>query len=372
MIKLKPLTHVDFFAGCGGVGLGFKNAGFDTVAAFDFDKYAVQSYQANVHECVKQRDISKQAAEEIPESDVWTFGFPCQDLSIAGKQAGLFEGKRSGLFFEIMRLLDETPEECKPKIIMAENVKGLKPYLQTLKEEYAKVGYIMYVKLFNSKYWNVPQSRERYFVVGVRKDLDKGFYRFPKEQTDFIPKLSSVLESNVPEKYYLSDDKAQSIFSNKEVAATKEQSEPKIEKLGNVNPSGRGMNGDVFYAEGLAPTLTTNKGEGIKIMFKEPSINVVGRLDIRVQKDQQARVYAPEGISPTLTAVTGGHHHIKIFDPNVFRVRKLTPREYARLQGFPDSFKFIVSDSQLYKQFGNAVTVNVAEAIANSIKEHLI
>jgi DNA (cytosine-5)-methyltransferase 1 len=101
-------TVNDFFCGCGGLGLGFIQAGFKIQKAWDFDKYAVQSYRENVGDHVIQADITKMTYQDVPGANVWAFGFPCQDLSLAGKQAGLFEGKRSGLFFEIMRLLDET------------------------------------------------------------------------------------------------------------------------------------------------------------------------------------------------------------------------------------------------------------------------
>ena len=201
----------DLFCGCGGMAVGFLNAGFEIAGAWDFDKYAVQSYRENVGDHVKQMDIREMSHKDIPKADVWTFGFPCQDLSVAGKQKGLIEGERSGLFFEVMRLLSDTPLEDKPKVILAENVKGLKPYIPIVEEEYRKQGYVMYIKLFNSKYWGVPQNRERYFVVGIREDLPQTF-EFPEEQTEFVPKLSSILESQVDEKYYISDEKARSIL----------------------------------------------------------------------------------------------------------------------------------------------------------------
>ena len=201
----------DFFCGCGGIALGFKGAGFEVAGAWDFDKYAVESYRENVGDYVKQADITKMVASVVPQAEVWAFGFPCQDLSIAGRMAGL-EGKRSRLFFEVMRLLDETKLMNKPLILMAENVKGLKPYLGVLEEEFSKRGYRMYCQLFNSKYWGVPQSRERYYVIGVRSDIQKEFI-YPTEQKNYIPRLSSILETNVDEKYYIPDEKAQKLFN---------------------------------------------------------------------------------------------------------------------------------------------------------------
>lgn len=204
--NMDALKVNDLFCGAGGMGLGFKNAGFEIAGAWDFDKHAVQSYKHNIGEHVKEADIGQMAASDLPYSDVWTFGFPCQDLSLAGKRAGLFEGKRSGLFFEVMRLLGETNEYDKPAIIMAENVKGLKPYIDVLWEEYEQQGYKMYYTLYNSKYWGVPQNRERYFVVGVHESIEQEFI-FPEQQEYYIPRLITALDGNVDEKYYLSIEK---------------------------------------------------------------------------------------------------------------------------------------------------------------------
>ena len=254
-------TVNDFFCGCGGLGLGFLQAGFDVVGAWDFDKYAVQTYKKNVDDKVIQADITEMTIDDVPKADVWTFGFPCQDLSVAGKQSGMllkckdcqevYEVRdenvapsdvrcpkcggsnyepmsRSGLFFEIMRLLDEaaaTDSEKRPKILLAENVKALRPYLPILENEYLKRGYKAYYTLFNSKYFGVPQNRERYFVVGVRSDL-KGDFDFPTEQHEYVPKLSSILETNVDEKYYIADDKAKVII---------EQALKKLDSLGECH-----------------------------------------------------------------------------------------------------------------------------------------
>jgi DNA (cytosine-5)-methyltransferase 1 len=386
----------DFFCGAGGMGLAFKLEGFEIAGAWDFDKYAVQSYRENVGEHVKQMDITTMKASDVSKADVWTFGFPCQDLSVAGKQAGLFEGKRSGLFFEVMRLLDETSH--RPSILLAENVRGLKKYLPVLEQEYAKRGYKMTYALYNSKYWGVPQSRERYYVIGVRESENP--FSFPEQQTQYIPKLSSILEPKVDEKYYISDEKAARII---------EQALQRVELKGvhacitpdrvDKRQNGRRAKGDeessftitaqdlhgiicinprkedgtqtyqqdrVYDPEGYLPAVTSQLNGRMNII--EPQINVIGMLDMK-GKDQWKRVYDTEGLAPTLVCSGGGYHEPKILDEIRFRVRKLTPREYARLQGFPEWYKFVVSDSQLYKQFGNAVTVNVVQAIARKIKE---
>ena len=250
----------DFFCGCGGLGQAFKNAGFEIVGAWDFDKYAVQSYKRNIGDHVTQADIKELTYKDIPKADVWTFGFPCQDLSVAGKQRGLvlkcqdceteieinpeeYTGEiicpncggsntksesRSGCFFEIMRLLDETAEhnpEAMPAVILAENVRAVKPYLPVLEVEYKKRGYTAQAEMFNSKFWGVPQNRERYAIVGTRDILNLSFV-FPVEQHEFVPKLSDFLEDNVDEKYYLPDEKAKTIIS---------QALEKLEELGKCH-----------------------------------------------------------------------------------------------------------------------------------------
>lgn len=402
------------------MGLGFKQAGFEIKGAWDFDKYAVESYKHNVGDHVQQADISKMDFMDLPFADVWTFGFPCQDLSVAGKQAGMIKGQtRSGLFFEITRLLNEVREELSfeamPKVIMAENVKGLKKFLPVLEEEYEAAGYKMYLShqnkgVLNSKYWGVPQNRERYFVVGVRKDIAKEF-TFPEQQTDFIPKLSSVLEENVDEKYYISDEKAAKIIEQakeglKVRQATKKGYDIAVEgdSINISHPNSKTRRGRV--GKQVAQTLLTGTEQVVveslgsvhacitpdrvdkrqngrrakeeeEEMFTVTAqdmhgvIQMVGLLDMKGNETVR-RVYDPEGISPTLTTSEGGHRQPKVIESEpTYRVRKLTPREYARLQGFPDSYEQIVSNSQFYKQMGNAVTVNVARAMAERIQEFL-
>lgn len=390
----------DLFCGAGGMGLGFKYAGFRLAGAWDFDKWAVESYGHNVSPKVKLSDITNMTFDELPYADVWTFGFPCQDISVAGKQAGMIKNEtRSGLFYEVMRLLDETrtnkPTNL-PKIILAENVKAVSKYLAEIEREYELAGYKMYSIMYNSKFWGVPQNRERYFIVGVRDDLSSMF-KFPKQDESYVPKLSSVLEDEVPDKYFVSSEKAKAIIeqalkridkldqvhatitpdrvnkrqngrrakeNEQEMFTLTSQDLHGIIQLANCNPSGRGMNGNVYFEEGISPTLTTNKGEGIKVMVTGGYSQKRGFHPSDVSNTSDASYYKGLGCNQTRAAVME-------LAPE-YRVRKLTPREYARLQGFPKSFEFTVSDSQLYKQFGNAVTVGVAYAIASSIKDFLL
>lgn len=319
--RMTTLTVNDFFCGAGGMGIGFKNAGFRLGGAWDFDKYAVESYGHNVSPKVKQADITQMTAEDVPNSDVWTFGFPCQDISVAGTQAGMVKGEtRSGLFYEVMRLLDETTE--KPKIILAENVKAVKKYLPEIEKEYAERGYKFYSILYNSKYWGVPQNRDRYFMIGVHESIEKEFI-FPVQQTEFVPKLSTVLEVEVDEKYYLKDSIAAEI----------------IEKAKEI--------GKLTSAQGITPYPTLADGSSYAITTRTHACYLQHHVDRKLA---------------TLVAE----------NDEQWKVRKLTPRESFRLQGFPDSFEIVVSNAQAYKQAGNAVTVNVAQAIAERIRMFLL
>ncbi len=302
----------DFFCGCGGIGLGFMQAGFDVIWACDFDKFAVKTYRENVGNHVIQADIRELTYKDIPKADVWAFGFPCQSLSIAGKRDGFkfvckdcgaewnlkdngdvicpdcgsknYEAaSRSGLFFEIMRLLDETAKhkpENMPKALFAENVKGLKKYIPVLEEEFKRRGYKAYIQLYDSKYWGVPQHRERYFIVGVLQRIP-GFI-FPEEQHEYIPRLSEILEDDVDEKYFISDDKAQTIIR---------QALERLEKLGKIHAV-------------LTPDRINKRQNGRRAKHDDEEMFTLTTQDIHGVIIQLPRGNNPGGlhnIAPTLT-----------------------------------------------------------------------
>jgi DNA (cytosine-5)-methyltransferase 1 len=353
-----------FFCGAGGMDLGFIQSGFEIVGAWDFDKYAVQSYAHNIGEHVQQMSVLDMKGSDVPEVNGWLFGFPCQDISIAGKQKGMIKGEtRSGLFYEIMRLLGEVDE--KPEWILAENVKAVNKFIPTIEDEYDKAGYtLVSPQLYNTKYWYLPQNRERYFLLGIRKDIAKTFV-FPEQQTEFIPKLSSILETDVDEKYYIDDLKAAKIIE--QAMERIEYSPVVMASRGRYNEDGKVEQNYELNKEGITNTLTSVQKDNY--LVEQPKIEMIGLLDKPNWKDQWKRVYGTDGISPTLVCTGGGNHEPKILEK--YRVRKLTPREYARLQGFPESYEQVVSNSQFYKQMGNAVSVPVAYAIAKAIKEQL-
>ena len=322
-------TVNDFFCGAGGVALGLRDADFDIIWACDFDAHCVKSYSHNVGDYVINADVTKLHYNDIPKADGWAFGFPCQDLSVAGQQKGFVfrcidcgtEWKhesnflspmcpkcngtnysavtRSACFFEIMRLLDETranaPENY-PAFLLAENVKGLRPYIPVLIEELEKRGYAVEYELYNSKYWDVPQNRERYFIVATLKELGK--FEMPEEQHEYVPKLSSALDKEVDEKYYIPDEKAQTIIM---------QAVKRLEELGKIHPcitpdriekrqNGRRAKED----EETMFTLTAQDIHGVIIRADDDEGALVGAIC------DQTGLLNPDGQGKTLRVGGGG------------------------------------------------------------------
>ena len=382
---VQKMKFLDLFAGIGGFRLGMESAGHECVGFCEIDKFARKSYKA-IHDTkgeIELHDItavSDESIRRIGRVDIICGGFPCQAFSIAGKRRG-FEDTRGTLFFEIARFASI----LRPRYLFLENVKGLlyhdrgntfEVILSTLDE----LGYNVEWESINSKNFGVPQNRERVFIIGHLRG----------ECTRRVFPLSGESQS----------------ISNKSVV-----------KIGNVNPSGNGMNGEVYQADGLAPTLTTNKGEGQKIAVKSNTIKQFGVLQPNF--NQCGVIYETDGIAPTIRAYQGGglepkirvkeatqqgyaeaqigdsvnlsHPNSKtrrgrvgkqiantlltgesqgVVEPD-FRIRILTPRECWRLQGFPDwafdKAQEVNSNSQLYKQAGNSVTVNVIAAIAHGL-----
>ena len=392
------MKFLDLFAGIGGFRLGMESAGHECIGFCEIDKFARASYKA-IHETkgeIELHDITTVSDEfirGIGRVDAICGGFPCQAFSIAGHRRG-FEDTRGTLFFEICRFASI----LRPKYLFLENVRGLLNHdggatFETIIRTLDGLGYDVEWQVLNSKNFGVPQNRERVFIIG-----------------------------------HLRGERARNVFPlSGESQSTSSQS---VVKIGNVNPSGNGMNGEVYQADGLAPTLTTNKGEGQKIAIKSNTIKQFGVLQPNF--NQCGVVYETDGIAPTIRAYQcgglepkiiqrghgynqGGVHEIaptitsnsyqennlvKIIDfynkitkdevgtltssgggstvragsfgvTDGYRIRKLTPRECWRLQGFPDwafdKAQKVNSNSQLYKQAGNSVTVSVIAAIAKEL-----
>lgn len=381
------MKFLDLFAGIGGFRLGMESAGHECVGFCEIDKYARASYKAihNTEGEIELHDITRVTDESIRRFgsvDVICGGFPCQAFSIAGNRRG-FEDTRGTLFFEICRFASV----LRPKYLFLENVKGLLNHdrgntFEVILSALDELGYDVEWQVLNSKNFGVPQNRERVFIIG---HLRGGSRRkvFP-----------------------LSGDGA---------AITCEQ--PKINKVGNIRKKGKSQSGDVVSIDSLAPTLcsTTTQKDPLKVLI-ENEIKQFGILQPNF--NQCGVVYETDGIAPTIRAYQGGglepkirvkeatskgyaevgdsvnlsHPNSKtrrgrvgkkvantlltgesqgVIEPD-FRIRKLTPRECWRLQGFPDwafdKAQEVNSNSQLYKQAGNSVTVNVIAAIAKEFR----
>ncbi|ASS60691.1 Modification methylase BanI [Bacillus velezensis] len=470
---MNKLRVMSLFSGIGAFEAALRNIGveYELVGFSEIDKYAIKSYCAihNVDEQSNFGDVSKIDKKKLPEFDLLVGGSPCQSFSVAGYRKG-FEDTRGTLFFQYI----DTLKEKQPRYFVFENVKGLINHdkgntLNIMAESFSEVGYRIDLELLNSKFFNVPQNRERLYIIGVREDLiendewvvEKGrndvlskgkkrlkelnikSFNFKWFKQDIVGKrLREILEEYVDEKYYLSEEKTNVLvkqlaknYQEPIVIDTRqridqrngkgprfyegicptltatEQKEPKqvlepqmighidlkghdaikrvyspdgvsptlttmggghrepkiaVEYVGNINPSGKGMNGQVYNSNGLSPTLTTNKGEGVKISVPNPEIRPVLTPE-REEKRQNGRRFK-EDDEPAFTVNTIDRHGVAIGEYPKYRIRKLTPLECWRLQAFDEedfekALSVGISNSQLYKQAGNSITVTVLESI---------
>ena len=318
--------------------MGFDNAfgkNIETVYACEWDANAQKTYRENFHDAFEiAGDITKVDEKDIPSFDICLAGFPCQAFSIAGTggygRQGFnddFKGRNRGnLFLDVVRICD-----ChKPKVIFCENVKGLVMHhrgrtFQVIRQAIRDIGYQVFWKVLNSKDYGVPQNRERIYVVAFRDDLNIGEFRFPDGSGEDVCIRDILDEAPVPPKYYLSDVYLKTLREHKARHASK----------------GHGFGYEIRDLNGIAGTIVCGG------MGRERNLIV----------DHRPHSMVPE------TRIKGSI--------NTEDIRKMTPREWARLQGFPDDFVLPLADSHIYKQLGNSVSVNVIEAIASRIKEIL-
>lgn len=312
---------VSLFSGIGGLDKGFEDEGFDIVWANDFDAFAVQTYRANFKNEIVCADINKISLKDIPDFEVLIGGFPCQPFSLMGQKKG-FEEARGTLFFRIAEIIKNKIENNKkPKAIILENVRALKTHnngntYKTIHEIlHNKLGYKVFFNILNSADYGIPQTRNRAYIVCFSNENANFVYPPKQELTTFMPEL---LESNVDSKYYLTNKIKKTILSD---------------------------------------------GKGGYVAKSEINLNIARPLCATMAK--MHRACQDNYVSDS------GKKIAEIANTNEEKIRRLTPRECARLQGFTDDFKIVVSDCQAYKQFGNAVTVNVARAVAKSVKSTL-
>ena len=405
------ITINELFSGIGAQVAALKRLGveYETVGISEIDRFAIQSYEAINGKTRNYGDISKAVA--LDYADLWTYSFPCTDISLAGKQAGLTDetGKqtRSGLLFEVERLLRKSVEDGnQPKYILLENVKNLvgkkfKPefdkWLSTLED----LGYNNYWKVLNAKDYGVPQNRERVFVVSIRKDVDTHGYTFP-EPFKLERRLKDVLEKEVDEKFYLKQDLAKSFIerlSKREVSNTIRcggagsidqkhtwdlvvGSTQKNAYKGQTSGISPCLTGAMGMGGGQIPMIVNGEVEGINKKHTwdsvaEPKIHQLGNVFPTNKRDNPntGRVYDTSGIGACLNTMGGGNREPCVLEKchsNGVRIRKLTPKECWRLMDFTDeeyeaAEKAGVSKTQLYKQAGNSIVVSVLAGIFNNL-----
>ena len=424
---MKEVNVFSLFSGIGAFekALERKGIGYNLVNYCEFDKYASKSYSLihKVPETLNLGDITKVKIDELEpySADLITYGFPCQDISNAGKQRGFeHDGQltRSGLFFYAAAIIGR----IQPKVAICENVKALvgKKFtkeFETVLSTLEDMGYTNYWQVLNAKDYGIPQNRKRVFIVSVRNDIDKK-YTFPAP-IKLELRLKDILEKEVEEKYYLKG--LQDFF----IKNSFEQ---------EIKGNGFRFSPHIKNNADIAKTITTHNGSRMDVnyvidvdsedaFFKFDStnekINMIGMLDIK-GNEQVRRVYGTDGLSPTLNTMQGGNRQPKVLvreatkkgyaeavdgdsinleQPNSktrrgrvgkqvaqtlntapqqavvepsLRIRKLTPKECFRLMGFDDADIDVliengISNTQLYKQAGNSIVVNVLEAILDNL-----
>jgi len=325
---------IDLFAGIGGIRLGFERAfgkQIKTVFVSEWDQYAQKTYKENFRDDFEiAGDITQIDEKNIPAFDICLAGFPCQAFSLAGARKGFgdnYKGLcRGTLFLDVARIC----EQHKPSVIFCENVKGLVTHdkgrtFEIIKKTFSDLGYNVFSQVLNSKNFGVPQNRERIYIVAFRNDIECTRFQFPKPLNDKTT-LSDIIEKEpVSVKYYLSTTYLNTLICHKARHEAK----------------GNGFGYEIRPIDGIAGAIVCGG------MGRERNLIIDRRLT-------------------DFTPIT----HIK-GEVNRDGIRKMTPREWARLQGFPDSFKLSLADVHLYKQFGNSVTVPVIETIAKKIMEIL-
>ena len=302
------MKMLSLFSGIGAFEQALTNLGFEyeLVGYCEIDKYASKSYAAihNVSEDMNLGDITKVDVESLPDDiDLITYGFPCQDISVAGKQKGLLGGTRSGLFFEALRIIEGT----KPRIAIAENVKNLvgkkfKEQFEIVLDSLDRAGYNNYYQVLNAKDFGVPQNRERVFIVSIRKDIDDGLFAFP-QGFPLELRLKDVLEDVVDEKYYLSNKGTSGLIK---ALTDGREHKPKI------------MDDQTEYS----PTIDTKVGEQThrSPYLREP-IRLGNIYGEKFGTGYAGNVWDKEAIYPTLMTMQGGNRQPMI------TVEEVTPNE---------------------------------------------
>lgn len=319
-VRRAKFTFIDLFAGIGGMRIAYNNAGGKCVYSNEWNKFCQKTYEANFGE-IPDGDITKVDENKIPDHDILVAGFPCQPFSIAGvskknslgRATGFADKTQGTLFFDVCRIL----KAKRPKAFMLENVKNLESHdhghtFEVIKESLNELDYKIFYKILDGQNY-VPQHRERIIIVGFDRKRYGDDVQFEFDMTPKIPKpvLADILEPKVDDKYTLSDK----LWAYLQAYAAKHKA----------------------------------KGNGFGYGIAKPN-GITRTLSARYYKDGSEILIEQKGKNP----------------------RRLTPRECARLQGFPDDFKIVVSDGQAYKQFGNSVVVPLIQNVAELVSAKMI
>jgi len=313
--KLNEISFIDLFCGIGGFRLALESFGANCLFSIDNNKQAVDTYDTNFNSD-SYGDITLLDEKSIPKHDILCAGFPCQAFSISGKQKG-FDDTRGTLFFDVIRIA----KYHKPKLLFLENVGNLKNHdkgrtFKIIKETLRSIGYNVYYDILNSSKFGIPQSRSRIYIIAIRKDIDNHNFKFPQETNELIAIKDILLPNDECEEFMLK--KEYDLDLNKVKKFNKVQNKPL--RVGTVNKGGQG---DRIYSEnGHAITLSANGGGN------------------------------------------GARTGLYYVDE---KIRKLHPRETARLMGFPEEYILNPSVNQAHKQFGNSVIVDMIQYITQEI-----
>ncbi len=397
-------TIIELFAGIGAQTKALKNIDFkhNVLGISEIDKYAIKSYEA-IHGKVNNfGNICE--INSLPYADLWTYSFPCQDISTAGKMKGINKDSRSGLLYEVERLLEISKKEnTLPKYLLLENVKNLvgKKFKQQF-DEWLKyldeLGYNTYWQILNAKDYGIPQNRERVFAISIRKDIDKYGYKFP-DKKELKLRIKDIKEEVVDIKYYLTQETqnkfiAKYLKENSDILCVGNVSSKNSQcgkvyndegifpticactheyAIGNIMiqlPHGSN-NGGFVGKNGVSPTITTAQWQYNNLLIDEPTIGASRGRNPENTSDRTIGVPTEQrlelnknGTANTLTTVQKDNYLVDVD----FSIRKLTPLECWRLMGFDDEDFYKaknagISDTQLYKQAGNSIVVNVLEHI---------
>lgn len=326
------MKFLELCAGIGGFRVALENLGCECVGYSEIDKHAIKLYSAFFNDERNLGDVTKIEAEKLPDFDILVGGFPCQAFSVAGKRGG-FNDTRGTIFFDFARIM----KAKKPKFVIFENVKGLlshdggKTY-ETMLRTLDELGYDAQWGILNTRFHGLPQNRERVYIVANLRE---------RSSTKILFERGDGITDKVENKLKVSD------FVGRYYTQT------------NKSHQRHGVLSDI----GIAPCLTATD-------YKEPRIVKIG--DIDGLNTQYSRVYDSEGVSTTINAQGGGlGAKTGLYNVNN-SVRRLTPKECFRLQGFKDEmvelgYKLEISDTQLYKMAGNAVSVPVVEWVAQRV-----